>query len=508
MKVLGCLSAFFLLTPAVLAETTLLEFSAKWCPPCRDMEPVVAALEREGYHVERVNVDLPESKAKMRQFKVQNIPTFVFLTDGRETGRLVGAADAKGPIDAKRLRQMLGPVGVANAKSKPQPTTQSKPGEVSLASLAKSGKNADGELIRRSVRIVVDEPKGRSYGTGTVIQSVPGETLVLTCGHLFEGSARKGKTTVEFFGAVERVRLAGELVARDAEADLSIIRVTTNHVFSVAPIASKSFAPEPGQPASSVGCDNGKDPTARHMRITAVNRYLGAPTIECSGEPVEGRSGGGLFNDSGELIGVCSAREPSEHRGIYGGLVAVHTLLDRQGLASIYQRKTPDGSRVVTAGLNQKRDGTLTLPSPEELGIKVGGDVVAPAGIEDAEVVLVIRSVTDPKAPAKVVLLNRASPEFLSILEKEQAAQEPRTNTSMRLPNRPNLRPLGKEPANSDALSSTLDTAGWRTAGRSKAGSPGADSADGPHRSTIVEAAKWERDWPAGASSADGPIRR
>jgi thiol-disulfide isomerase/thioredoxin len=502
MKVLGCLSAFFLITSAALAETTLLEFSAKWCPPCRNMEPVVAGLEREGYQVERVNVDLPESKAKMRQFKVQNIPTFIFLSDGRETGRLVGA------VSADSIRRKLGPVGTASAKSKPQPAQPAAPSEVSLASLAKSGKNGDAELIRRSVRIVVDEPKGRSYGTGTVIQSVPGETLVLTCGHLFEGSARKGKTTVEFFGSSERVRIAGELVARDADADLSIVRVTTNQVFPVAAVASKSFVPAPGQPTSSVGCDNGKDATSRHMRITAVNRYLGAPTIECSGEPVEGRSGGGLFNASGELIGVCSAREPSEHRGIYGGLAAVHTLLDRQGLASIYQRKSPDDSRVVVAGLTEKQSGTVTLPSPEEFGIKVGGDVVAPPGIDDAEVVLVIRSATDPKAPARVVLLNRASPEFLSILEKEQAAQEPRSNTSMRLPNRPDLRPVGTEPARSNAASSNTDSAGWRNAGNSNIHKTATGQPDGSRRPTVVEAAKWERDWPTGVSSFDGPIRR
>jgi hypothetical protein len=462
----------------------------------------VAGLERDGYQVDRVNVDLPESKAKMRQFKVQNVPTFIALTDGRETGRLVGA------VSVGSIRRMLGPVGVANPKSKPQPATASKPSEVSLASLAKSGKNADSELIRRSVRIVVDESNEHSFCTGTVISSVPGETLVLTCGHLYKGASPKAKTTVEFFGSAERIRHPAELVARDTEADLSIVRVTTNQVFPVARVASKSFVPESGQPASSVGCDNGKDPTSRHMRITAVNRYLGAPTIECSGEPVEGRSGGGLFNQSGELIGVCSAREPSEHRGVYGGLAAVHTLLDRQGLASIYQRTTPGKSRVVTAGLSERRTGPLTLPSPEEVGIRVGGDVVAPPGIDEAEVVLVIRSVADPKAPAKVILLNRASPEFLSILEKEQAAQEPRTNTSLRLSNRPDLRLMGKEPASGVSSSSARDASGWRTADSLKIGAATTDQAGGPRRPTVVESAKWERDWPAGASSSDGPIRR
>ena len=55
MKVLACLSAFFLFAPLSFGETVLLDFSGKYCPPCRQMEPVVAGLEREGYRIERIS---------------------------------------------------------------------------------------------------------------------------------------------------------------------------------------------------------------------------------------------------------------------------------------------------------------------------------------------------------------------------------------------------------------------------------------------------------------------
>ena len=42
---------------AARAETTLLDFYADWCAPCQAMSPVVDSLAREGYAVERVNID-------------------------------------------------------------------------------------------------------------------------------------------------------------------------------------------------------------------------------------------------------------------------------------------------------------------------------------------------------------------------------------------------------------------------------------------------------------------
>jgi len=60
-------------------------------------------------------------------------------------------------------------------------------------------------------------------------------------------------------------------------------------------------------------------------RVTAVNRYQGFPNVSISGKPLSGRSGGGLFNSAGEIVGVCSAADGSE--GLYCGLEAIQKLM-------------------------------------------------------------------------------------------------------------------------------------------------------------------------------------
>jgi hypothetical protein len=392
---------------------------------------------------------------------------------------------------------------VRNAKSQKPTSVQSNSGGATVKNVSRSDRPSDVGLIQRSVRIVVDDAKSRSFGTGTVIRSVPGETIVLTCAHLFQGVSRQAKTTVEFFGAPDRPKLGGEVLARDQQADVCLVRVVSPQPFPTAQVAGKQAALSNGQPTASVGCDNGADPTVRHMRVTAINRYVGPPTIECSGEPVEGRSGGGLFNESGDVVGVCSARDPADHRGIYSGLAAIHTLLDRNRLNGLYE---PNTSAIAVAGYDSNKPvPPVTLPAPNAIGLKVDRDLAVPDEADRAEVVCVIRSLDDPNAPPRVVLLNRATPEFLSVLEKETANQAARPATSMRLPNKPHVTPAGSaaEPATTPA---TTDLSGWRSAqaGRdrsSKSTSQGTQSA-------VEESASWQKNWPAGSSSSDGPVHR
>jgi thiol-disulfide isomerase/thioredoxin len=501
MKVLAYLSASLLFAPLAAGDTILLEFSGNYCPPCRQMEPVVAGLEREGYRVERVRVEMSENRSKIDQYRVKGIPTFIVLKDGVETGRLVGA------VPAADIKKLLGPPpAAAPAQAKATPAKPAKGSDFPLPTLTNSERPSDQTLVRRSVRIVVDDAKNRSFGTGTVVRSVPGETLVLTCAHLFQGVGKQAKTTVEFFGLPDRPRLTGEVMARDAESDVCLVRVANSQVVSSARVAGKSFTPQPGIPATSVGCDNGSDPTARHMRVTAVNRYLGAPTIECSGEPVEGRSGGGLFNEAGEIIGVCSARDPSDHRGIYGGLTAIHSILDRNSLASLYQPKAASNSDVALASFENKGQDPVRLPSPGAMGLKVDRDLPLPEGAENAEVVCVIRSLDDPKAPARVVLLNKASPELLTLIDKEQSAQGARSSTSMRRPSRSEATPLLD---NSDRVAGSASEPGsdegWRTArgARERDSKPALEP-----RAPFEESARWQKDWPVGANAEDGVVRR
>ena len=57
------------------------------------------------------------------------------------------------------------------------------------------------DLIQRSARLTIADPKGSSYGSGTLIDSRGGEALVLTCGHIFRDSQGKGQISVDLFGS-------------------------------------------------------------------------------------------------------------------------------------------------------------------------------------------------------------------------------------------------------------------------------------------------------------------
>ncbi|GEC10531.1 thioredoxin [Streptomyces spinoverrucosus] len=70
----------------------LVEFTADWCPPCRQMAPVlkaVAAEEAERLKVVQLNVDAnPETT---NAYKVLSMPTFMVFREGEPVRSMVGA---------------------------------------------------------------------------------------------------------------------------------------------------------------------------------------------------------------------------------------------------------------------------------------------------------------------------------------------------------------------------------------------------------------------------------
>lgn len=72
--------------------TYLLDFTAKWCGPCKVMNPVLDKLadEYKG-RVDIVAIDVDDEPALAQRFDVRSMPTFVVMRDGREVGRVVGS---------------------------------------------------------------------------------------------------------------------------------------------------------------------------------------------------------------------------------------------------------------------------------------------------------------------------------------------------------------------------------------------------------------------------------
>jgi thiol-disulfide isomerase/thioredoxin len=65
----------------------VLEFSATYCGPCREMAPLVARLEREGLPIRKI--DTQQDRELTERYNITGIPTFVLVVNGRSPGTSV-----------------------------------------------------------------------------------------------------------------------------------------------------------------------------------------------------------------------------------------------------------------------------------------------------------------------------------------------------------------------------------------------------------------------------------
>ncbi|CAM5675572.1 thioredoxin family protein [Streptomyces aurantiogriseus] len=70
----------------------LVEFTADWCPPCRQMAPVLSALAaEEGERLKVVQLDVDHNPTTTNHYKVLSMPTFMVFRGGEPVKAMVGA---------------------------------------------------------------------------------------------------------------------------------------------------------------------------------------------------------------------------------------------------------------------------------------------------------------------------------------------------------------------------------------------------------------------------------
>jgi len=80
-----------LFSPEIKDKVALVDFSAAWCGPCRQMAPVISRLtEKYKDRAAIVEIDIDSHPAVATHYMVQSIPTLILFDQGREIQRFVG----------------------------------------------------------------------------------------------------------------------------------------------------------------------------------------------------------------------------------------------------------------------------------------------------------------------------------------------------------------------------------------------------------------------------------
>ena len=172
-------------------------------------------------------------------------------------------------------------------------------------------------------------------GSGTIIATGQGWTLVLSCAHCFEGVAPK-PIVIDMPhpspGSPSKVGIQLIACGRTSVNDLSLVKINSGPMPYVTPVMSANERPS-GE-CWSVGYDEMKMPAqCRPAKIVRSN-ISSSGIITTDARPWHGRSGGGLIDKAtGKLIGVCSAYSgPSNHKEYhpgYNGIYVSHETIVR-----------------------------------------------------------------------------------------------------------------------------------------------------------------------------------
>ena len=81
----------------------LLAFTSEHCPACQVLEPLISGLESKNYPIRRVSPQNPDDLPYYQQYRIETMPSFVLLVDGKESDRFITNGEGIGVVQTRLL---------------------------------------------------------------------------------------------------------------------------------------------------------------------------------------------------------------------------------------------------------------------------------------------------------------------------------------------------------------------------------------------------------------------
>lgn len=313
-----------------------------------------------------------ELLAKMRENRLERRDRIREMIVGRTNPpRRNDAPSSVAPIAPRYIQTSSNTVATeiaSNQRAIPKPLDRN--GKFAVAHVPNQ---AEAIAFDATVRIRVIDPSGTSHGTGTIIHSSGNDALVLTCGHIFRESRGRGRIEADIMFSSNMQTVNGRIISFDTNAhDIALLTIRTPAPVQAAKIARANNSEKLHAEVFTIGCDKGNLPTIRrsHFKRTAI--YDGVEKYDVYGRPIDGRSGGGLFNRRGELIGVCNAAAVHTDEGIYSGLKTIYHELSRSHLSHLFNEAYWGGLAQNTKIQNAPTQNAIAKNTMEQLSRNPG----------------------------------------------------------------------------------------------------------------------------------------